>query len=139
MPGADPSWLIDKSALARLASSPDAELWVRRIERGLVQITTATLLEIGYSARSAADWVELVDEPPVSRMPIALLTPAAERRAVQVQRQLAGSGRHRAPSIPDLLIAATAELGNLVALHINKDFYIIAVITGQSLERLAIR
>jgi hypothetical protein len=27
-------WLIDKSALVRLADSPDAEEWAARIERG---------------------------------------------------------------------------------------------------------
>jgi len=45
-------WLIDKSALVRLANSPDATEWANRIERGLVPITTVTRLEVGYSARS---------------------------------------------------------------------------------------
>jgi predicted nucleic acid-binding protein len=49
------TWLIDKSALVRLGSSPDAEVWAGRIGRGLVHITTVTLLEVGFSARSAAD------------------------------------------------------------------------------------
>ncbi len=31
-------WLIDKSALVRLASSPDAARWAARIERGLVRM-----------------------------------------------------------------------------------------------------
>jgi hypothetical protein len=34
------SWLVDKSALVRLAVSPDAADWAARIERGLVRITT---------------------------------------------------------------------------------------------------
>lgn len=45
--------LIDTSALARLAASPDAEQWSSNIERGLVRIATVTLLEVGYSARTA--------------------------------------------------------------------------------------
>ena len=40
------------------------------------------------------------------------------------------------PSIPDLIIAATAELTGLAVLHVEKDFEIIASITGQPLERL---
>ena len=44
--------------------------------------------------------------------------------------------RHRAPSIPDLLIAATAELASLMVLHIDNDFELIAEITGQSMQRL---
>ena len=46
------SWLIDKSALVRLADSPDAAEWASRIQRGLVRIATVTRLEVGYSARS---------------------------------------------------------------------------------------
>jgi predicted nucleic acid-binding protein len=49
---------------------------------------------------------------------------------------LADRGQHRAPSIPDLIIAATAELAGLTILHLDKDFETIASITGQPLERL---
>jgi predicted nucleic acid-binding protein len=66
-------------------------------------------------------------------------TPAIEDRAVEVQLALAGKGKHRAPSIPDLVIAASAELAGLTGLtvlHVDKDFDLIANITGQSLERL---
>jgi hypothetical protein len=38
-------WLIDKSALVRLAASPDTAGWFMRIKRGLVRITTVTRLE----------------------------------------------------------------------------------------------
>jgi len=31
-------------------------------------------------------------------------------------------GQHPAPSVPDLLIAATAELSGLTVLHLDKDF-----------------
>lgn len=40
-------WLIGKSALVRLAASPDPAEWASRIERGLVRITTVTRLEGG--------------------------------------------------------------------------------------------
>lgn len=64
------------------------------------------------------------------------MTPAAENRAVEVLRRLADHGQHRAPSIPDLLIAATAEQAKLVVLHADKDFELIAEVTGQPVERL---
>ncbi len=129
-------WLIDKSALVRLADSPDAAEWADRIERGLVRITTVTRLEIGYSARSDADARSMFTTPPVSAMPVEYLTPAIEDRALQVQLVLAEKGQHRAPSIPDLLIAATAELAGLAVLHMDKDFDLIAGISGQPAERL---
>jgi predicted nucleic acid-binding protein len=40
--------------------------------------------------------------------------------------------------VPDLIIAATAELAGLTVLHLDKDFEIIADITGQPLEQLRI-
>lgn len=128
------TWLVDKSALARIGASPDAAAWAERIERGLVRIGTVTLLEVGFSARSGKELRSARSRPPLSSMPVEYLTPAIEDRAVEVQMILAD--RHRAPSVPDLLVAAIAELANLTVLHLDKDFELIAQITGQPLERL---
>ena len=130
------AWLIDKSALVRLASAAGAAEWASRIDRGLVRISTVTRLEVGYSARTATDHRTLLTEPPMSSMPVEYLTPKIEDRAVELQRALAERGLHRAPSIPDLLIAATAELADLTVLHLDKDFELIAELTGQPIERL---
>ena len=133
------TWLIDKSALARLATSPDAAEWATRIERGLVRITTVTRLEVGYSARSGPDLRTGLAQPPLASMPVEHMTPAIEDRAVEVLTLLADRGQHRAPSVPDLIIAATAELAGLTVLHLDKDFDVIADITGQPVERLNVR
>ncbi|MFT3855555.1 MAG: PIN domain nuclease [Ilumatobacteraceae bacterium] len=130
-------WLIDKSALLRLAASPDAADWADRIERGLVRITGVTLLEVGYSARSAGDLRHALSSAPLRWMPVEYLTPAIEDRAVEVQAILADRGRHRAPSIPDLLIAAAAEMAQLTVLHVDEDYELIADVTGQPVERLS--
>lgn len=130
------TWLIHKSAIGRLHVAVDAERWAERIERGLVRISTVTRLEVGFSARSASDHRRLRTEPPIASMPVEYLTPTIEDRAVEVQAALAERGQHRAPSIPDLLIAATAELADLTVLHMDKDFALIADLTGQQLERL---
>jgi predicted nucleic acid-binding protein len=132
------TWLIDKSALVRLAASPDAADWASRIQRGLVRITTVTRLEVGYSARSGPDLRAGLRQPPVSAMPVEYLTPSIEDRAVEVLTLLADRGQHRAPSIPDLLIAATAELTGLTILHCDKDFDLITAITSQPAERLTL-
>ena len=72
-------------------------------------------------------------------MPVEYMTPAIEDRAVEVLTLLADRGQHRAPSVPDLIIAATAELAGLTVLHLDKNFDVIADITGQSIERLNVR
>jgi predicted nucleic acid-binding protein len=130
------AWLIDKSALVRLHAAADPAAWARRIDRGLVRISTVTRLEVGYSARTAADHRVLLTEPPISSMPVEYVTPRIEDRSLELQSMLAERGQHRAPSIPDLLIAAIAELADLTVLHIDKDFELIAELTGQHLERL---
>ena len=132
------SWLIDKSALVRLADSPEAPDWAARIERRLVRITTVTRLEVGYSARSGTDLRVGLRRTPLGAMPVEYLTPAIEERALDVLTLLADRGQHRAPSIPDLLIAATAELAGLTVLHHDKGFDLIAELTGQPLERLTL-
>jgi predicted nucleic acid-binding protein len=71
-------------------------------------------------------------------MPVEYLTPRIEDQALQLQSVLAAQGRHRAPSVPDLLVAATAELGELTVLHVGKDLELIADITGQPIERIPV-
>jgi len=132
------TWLIDKSAIGRLHLAVNATEWAERIERGLVRICTVTRLEVGFSARSAADHRSLVSNPPLALMPVEYLTPKIEDRAVEIQSVLAERGQHRAPSIPDLLLGATAELAELTVLHVDKDFELIAQVSGQPVERLDI-
>ena len=132
------TWLIDKSAYARLQLGQVAnrDEWSARISRGLVRLSTITRLELGYSARSGDVGRRQFALPPLSLMPIEHLTPAIEDRAFQVQMLLADRGQHRAPSIPDLLIAATAEKAALTVLAVDKDFDLIAAITGQPVHTL---
>lgn len=129
------NWLIDKSAYTRLVASPDAQAWVERIERGLVRMSTVTRLQIGYSFRNGPQ-ASRSGAPPLALMPLEYLTPAAEDRAVGVQLQLADRGLHRAPAIPDLLVAAVAEMAGLTVLAFDTDFDLIAQVTGQAVERL---
>lgn len=129
-------WMIDKSAYVRLNQSRDVDLWLERIDRGLIGVTTVTLLELGFSARSAKEWRAGMTRPPVSGLLVEAMTPAIEDRAIEVQGLLADLGHHRAAKIPDLLIAATAELARYTVLHLDKDFDLIAQVTGQPVERL---
>lgn len=132
------SWLIDKSAYVRLqlGQAANRDKWSARISRGLVRLSPITRLELGYSARSGDTGRRQFASPPLSLMPIEHLTPAIEDRAFQVQMLLADRGQHRAPSIPDLLIAATAEKAALTVLAVDKDFDLIAAITGQPVDTL---
>lgn len=128
--------LADKSALE----------WARRDARAravFLDLRTAhviaachmTALEICYSARKQTDLEALLaGQRALEWLPV---TEAAMDRAQEVQRLLAahaGNG-HRRP-IPDLIIAATAELHGAEVLHVDSDYEMIAEVTGQPVRRL---
>jgi predicted nucleic acid-binding protein len=52
------------------------------------------------------------------------------RRAGQVQRLLAAK-HQKGRKVPDLLVAAAAEENDLMLLHYDSDFDLIAQVTGQ--------
>ena len=132
------TWLIDTSAYARLHQSPDQETWLERIERGLVSLSTVTALEIGYSFTTSAQATRQVDDGLLSYFVRDYMTPAIENRAQEVQLALLANGTHRAASVADLLVAASAEVYGRRVLHVDRDFDLIAAVTGQQVERLAL-
>jgi predicted nucleic acid-binding protein len=62
------------------------------------------------------------------------VTTEAMDRALAVHREFARSSQHRNFRLPDLIIAATAELGGLTVLHYDEDYDRIAKVTGQPTE-----
>ena len=63
----------------------------------------------------------------------------AWRRATDVFERLAEAGplHHRRVAIPDLLIAAAAELAGVAVCHYDRDFELIAEVTGQPVRTIA--
>lgn len=126
-------WLLDKSALSRLDRAEVEGVLTPRMDAGLVAVSIVTELEVGYSARSTGhyrDTRRLI----LDRLLPVHIPPRAEYRAREVQATLVERGQHRAVSIPDLLIAATAEIERLTVLHYDADFDLIAEVTGQPSE-----
>jgi len=58
-------------------------------------------------------------------------------RAMDVWNELVAQGRHRQVKIPDLLIAATAEIEGIGVCHYDADFEVIAAITGLPVRAIA--
>jgi predicted nucleic acid-binding protein len=58
-------------------------------------------------------------------------------RAIDVWRELVLQGRHRQVKIPDLLVAASADVAGLPLCHYDADFDVIATVTGQSVRAIA--
>lgn len=67
------------------------------------------------------------------------VTRAAMDRATEVHRAMAGGSQHRNFRLPDLIIAAAAELAGATVLHYDADYDRIAQVTGQPVEWVAAR
>lgn len=89
------TWLVDTSALARLSVPEVGEVLRPLIDAGRVAVAAATVLEVGYMARSQADH-EQSQQTVLQRLQFVYGTPRSERRAIEVQRSLMGTGHHRA-------------------------------------------
>lgn len=66
-----------------------------------------------------------------------LMSDGAWERADEVQQALTERGQHRSAGPVDLLIAATAEHQRLILLTDDKDFEVVASVTGQPVRRVA--
>ncbi|MFC0100967.1 PIN domain nuclease [Micromonospora marina] len=122
-------YLLDKSALARWPKPAVAPVLDELSDRGLLAVCGAIEIEVVHSARSAEDakrarwllrgfdWLAMPDD--------------VWDRAIDVQVQALHKGNHRALSMADLLIAATAERHGVTVLHYDGDFDLITAITGQ--------
>jgi predicted nucleic acid-binding protein len=93
-------------------------------------------LEVLYSARSERDLAATRAER-AAAFPRVAMSESDFVRAEDVITQLARRGHHRAVSLPDLLIAAAAERSQLVVLHYDGDYDVIAAVTGQRVEWVA--
>jgi predicted nucleic acid-binding protein len=123
--------LLDTSVLTRLRQPAIRAALEPKAQQGSLARAGVSDLEIGYSARNAAEWDELASALDVFEL--VETTSEHLRRARQVQRLLAE--RHqRGRKVPDLLIAAAAEARGLTVVHYDTDFEQIATVTGQSCE-----
>ena len=123
--------VIDTSVLKRVRE-PSVRARVESLATaGDLGRVTICDLEVGYSARSAAEWDRLAaaldafDRIETSSVHVS--------RALQVQRLLAARSQ-RGRKLPDLLVAAAAEELGVAVLHYDADFDHIARVTAQRCE-----
>lgn len=122
-------FLIDKSALARYPK-PAVHAVIQPLHTaGVLAVCGAVELEVLYSARSKSD----SDRVRAGMGAFAWLTTPDEvwDRALEVQERLIVAGTWKAVSLPDLIIAATAERHGATVLHYDGDYDMIAKVTGQ--------
>jgi predicted nucleic acid-binding protein len=127
-------FLVDTSALARfMRAGAESFGWDQAASAGLLALCPVTELEFFYSARSVVDREQGIQDVHA----VFGWVPVHDRaytRAWQVQGELTAKGQHRGAGPVDLVVAATAELHDLTLLHHDRDFEVIARVTGQPLR-----
>jgi len=130
--GLAPYYLGDTSALARLRKPEIGDRLGPLLEAGLVARCTPTDLEAGFSSPDPVSHQTMREHR--EAWPFVVMDQSILDRAVAVQDALATLSLQRSAKIADLLIAAAAEAAELVVLHYDRDFDVIADVTGQPTE-----
>ncbi|MBO0874070.1 MAG: PIN domain nuclease [Pseudonocardia sp.] len=120
------SYLIDKSAYTRIRIPAVREVVEPLLLDDRVAVCPMVTLELLYSAKSTEDYDRL--SALLGELPSATMNAATWSVALDLQRRLSRRGQHRI-AIPDLLIAAAAIQYDLVVLHYDKDFDLIAAVS----------
>jgi len=122
-------YVIDKSALARMPLEAVRSRLAPIIEAGEAATCAIIDLEVLFSARNYEEHERIRRRRALAYDSVPI-TESILQRAIDVQAELARTGRHRVP-IADLIIAAAAEAAGLTLLHYDHDYDLIAEITRQ--------
>ena len=123
--------VVDTSVLTRL-TNPSVRAALEPLSAaGSIARAGMSDLEVCFSARNAREWDALLDA--LQTFDLVETDSRHVERARHVQRLLAAR-RERGRKVPDLLIAAAAELAGLTVLHYDADFDRIKAVTGQACE-----
>lgn len=125
-------YLADTSVFARLTRPSVAAAFAPLAAGRQVAVSAPVAFEMGYAARSPSDYLEITEG--LRSFPSVPTTAADHQRALEVQGALAAQSQHRALSLVDALVAAAAEARELIVLHYDKDFELVAKVTGQAHE-----
>jgi predicted nucleic acid-binding protein len=126
-------YLADTSAWHR--SGQVEERWSAFVEQDELALCTPVRLELLFSARGKSDYRVLASD--LSHFPRLPIDMRAETLAVRTQAILAERSQYRGPRPVDLLIAAVAEVHDVVLLHYDHHFDQIVRVTGQPAEWLS--
>ena len=120
------TYLADSSAWAYAHHSQVRDEWSAALRAGQIATGPIVKLELLYSARDGARFDQL--EADLSQLRDVPIT----RAALAALRDLAHVGplHHRSVSLPDLLVAVSAQDSALGVLHYDEDFDVLAGLLG---------
>lgn len=126
------SYLIDKSALAR-RNAPAVRQRLDALDHaGLLAVCAPTEYAVLYSARGKPEALRL--STLLRGFDYLPCNDEEFERALEIQGLALNAGFHRALSLADVLIAATAERHRATVLHYDGDFDMISSVSGLQAE-----
>jgi len=107
------------------------------LANGLIATCDIVKMELLWTARDGREFADLLED--LESLESIPIDRAVWRRAVDVFAMLADRGplHHRQVKIPDLLVAAAAESAGMPVCHYDRDFEVIAAVTGQPTRAIA--
>jgi predicted nucleic acid-binding protein len=136
--------------LGRLTELADTSAWTNRLKdhhvaaefndavtRREIATCEIVMLELLSSARDPEHFSRRRRR--LEALELVEVGPPVWRRATDVFEQLARRGplHHRRVALPDLLVAAAAERAGMPVCHYDRDFELIAEVTGQPVRAIA--
>jgi predicted nucleic acid-binding protein len=108
-----------------------------RVQRGEIATCEMVMLELLWTARDHADFVAARSE--LEALPRMRIGADEWGRATDVFERFSKLGplHHRRVTLPDLLIAAAAELAGVPLCHYDRDFELITGVTRQPVRAIA--
>jgi predicted nucleic acid-binding protein len=128
--------LADTSAWTnRHKSAATDQDFSARVLSGEVATCPIVVMELLWTAQSLGDFDELRED--LGALPEVAIDAQVWSRAIDVWRELVKRGHHRQVKLPDLLVAAAAELTGIGFCHYDGDFDVISGVTGQTVRAIA--
>jgi predicted nucleic acid-binding protein len=108
-----------------------------QVHSGEIGTCDVVRFELPFTTRDHASFVATREE--LEALPDVSIGRGVWQRALDVFELLAARGplHHRQTNLPDLLVAAAAEQAGLQVLHYDRDFELIAEVTGQPVRAIA--
>jgi hypothetical protein len=128
-------FLADSSAVIRILTGKAGPEWIDAVTAGTIAICAPVELEL------LRDTAANTRRPQIQRLLRSTYawTPVPEdcwEKALEVQDQLAATSQHSGASVVDLIVAVTAIRSRLILLHDDRDYEVIARMTGLRTARI---
>jgi predicted nucleic acid-binding protein len=131
-------YLADTSALVRFYRRQTDEAWNEPFEAGRVGLCEPIRLEFLRGVGGHAAYYEF-DALTYESLPYFHVPESVWTEAATLQHRLWEKSQHECASAVDLVVSVIAARHNLVLLHADRDFEVIAKITGQPVQRIDAR